>query len=184
MGKFQKGHKINVGKKKKFHSEEAKLKMSFARKGKKWTAEVREKMKNRVPWNKGKKGLQKMSEARKEVLRQKMKGNQYTKGRVYSIETRKKFGSRKEKHHNWKGGVSTVNEQIRSSFEYRIWREAVFKRDDWKCIWCGMKGNVHADHIKPFCNYPELRFAIDNGRTLCESCHKKTDTWGSRASNY
>jgi 5-methylcytosine-specific restriction endonuclease McrA len=84
---------------------------------------------------------------------------------------------------NWKGGITPINVLIRHSLEYKLWRESVFKRDNFTCIWCGAKsGNgktikLNADHIKPFCDYPELRFAIDNGRTLCEECHKKTDTY-------
>lgn len=109
----------------------------------------------------------------------------------YSLETRKKMSERQrgEKGNNWKGGVETVNKVVRKSLEYRLWREAVFKRDKYTCLWCGRVGSpwdkekkknipLNADHIKPFCDYPELRFAIENGRTLCEPCHKKTDTYG------
>lgn len=87
-------------------------------------------------------------------------------------------------HHAYKGGVSTTNELARKSQEYRLWREAVFRRDDYTCQDCGVRsGNgkkvtINADHIKPFSLFPELRFAIDNGRTLCVTCHKKTDTYG------
>jgi 5-methylcytosine-specific restriction endonuclease McrA len=72
--------------------------------------------------------------------------------------------------------------KIRSSLEYRLWRESVLKRDNFTCVWCGQKGyKLQADHIKPFCLFPELRFAIDNGRTLCEECHKTTETYKSKA---
>lgn len=89
-------------------------------------------------------------------------------------------------HNWWQGGKTEQNRQIRNSLEYKLWRTAVFTRDNFTCVWCGLKfikgitGNVilQVDHIKPFCDYPELRFAIDNGRTLCVECHRKTDTWG------
>jgi hypothetical protein len=86
-----------------------------------------------------------------------------------------------EKSNLWKGGVTPVNKTIRMSLEYKLWREAVFKRDNWSCVWCGVRGvKLDADHIKRFSDYPELRFAIDNGRTLCHDCHKTTDTYGNK----
>ena len=103
-------------------------------------------------------------------------------GHTISNETRKKLSG--EKNWNWKGGVTPINQQLRHSFEYKLWRKAVFERDKYTCIWCGIRGEIgrrvelNADHIKPFSLFPELRFAIDNGRTLCVDCHKKTDTYG------
>lgn len=82
---------------------------------------------------------------------------------------------------NWQGGIYPEHLRLRKSEEYRLWRVAVFERDSYTCVWCGIKGSIlNADHIKPFCDYPELRFAIDNGRTLCAPCHRTTDTYGGR----
>lgn len=89
---------------------------------------------------------------------------------------------RGSRHRWWKGGITPINEAIRKSLEYRLWRKAVFIRDNFTCVWCGKKDKtIQADHIKPFSLFPELRFAIDNGRTLCHNCHKKTDTYGKNA---
>lgn len=127
-------------------------------------------------------------------------------GKKHSLESRRKMSvshmgkkipyqvclkrsvSMKGKNTKFKNGISVtpINKLIRDSLEYRLWREAVFKRDNYACIWCDSKsGNgkaviLNADHIKRFADYPELRFAIDNGRTLCKDCHYKTDTYGRR----
>ena len=56
-----------------------------------------------------------------------------------------------------------------------IWRKAVFERDNYTCQICRVRGKyLEADHIKPFAYFPELRFELTNGRTLCRKCHDKT----------
>ena len=74
---------------------------------------------------------------------------------------------------NWKGGISTENDKIRHSLEYKIWRIEVYKKDKYKCRLCGSKKDIVAHHLKLFSDFPELRFSVDNGITLCRSCHLK-----------
>lgn len=85
---------------------------------------------------------------------------------------------RQERNHQWRGGVTRSNDMQRRSPKYRIWRDKVFARDNYTCQHCGTTNTyVTAHHIKSFADFPELRFDIDNGITLCESCHEKTDTY-------
>jgi len=82
----------------------------------------------------------------------------------------------------WMGGITPINELARKGIEYRDWRISVFERDNYTCQICKIKGGkLNADHIKSFAHYPELRFDLNNGRTLCVECHRKTDNYGSKA---
>ena len=170
-GVFHKGHKINVGR---IQSKREKEKRAFSMIGNKNGFVV-----GMIPWNKGKIGFlsdeirNKISIARKNTKQ--------------SIKTRNKISKslRGEKSSFWKGGITSVNSKIRSSLKYRLWREKIFKRDNWTCVLCKKRCcELNADHIKPFSLFPELRFAIDNGRTLCKECHKKTDTYGGNIRNF
>lgn len=79
------------------------------------------------------------------------------------------------------GGRSSVNARIRASMKYKNWRKSVFERDNYTCQECKQySGVLNADHINPFALFPEMRFDIDNGRTLCLDCHKKTETYQIR----
>ena len=71
--------------------------------------------------------------------------------------------------------VGMLNRLARRSVDAKEWREAVFQRDDFTCQMCGIRGTyLEADHIKPWAFFPDLRFELSNGRTLCRPCHDKT----------
>lgn len=176
MSQSHKGNTSALGRK---LSEEHKKKISLSNTGKKKTDETKRKI---SLWRTGRK----LSEQHKLNC---VNGRKAKSGWKKSLETREKMkaSARKgEDNHLWKGGITPINTAIRQSFEYRLWRESVFERDNYMCIWCGARNGsgkavvLNADHIKPFAYYPELRFAIDNGRTLCVPCHKTTDTYSGK----
>ena len=76
----------------------------------------------------------------------------------------------------WKGGINGENDTLRHRREYKIWRTSVYKRDDYTCQCCGKRGSkLNAHHINSFADYPELRYDVDNGITLCTQCHDSTE---------
>lgn len=98
------------------------------------------------------------------------------KGKKLSKETKRKIGESEKGPLNssWKGGISSENNLIRNSVEYKEWRKAVYERDHYTCQMCGKKsgGDICAHHIYPFGEYPGRRFRIWNGITLCQDCHE------------
>lgn len=82
----------------------------------------------------------------------------------------------KENAPNWIEDRSLLKERRpRSTYEYTKWRKEVFKRDNYTCQWCKIRGiELSAHHIKKFSLHEDLRTEISNGITLCDPCHKKT----------
>lgn len=82
----------------------------------------------------------------------------------------------------WNGGRANERQKIMARDEYKKFRKTVFIRDNYTCQICFIRGGIlNMDHIKEWCNYPELRFEITNCRTLCINCHKKTSNFGAKA---
>lgn|GEM_PF-941619 len=100
---------------------------------------------------------------------------------------------RGEKCPAWKGGFCSLTKIVRGSLEYKLWRKAILKRDNYSCQICGdTKSEFNVDHypkslaqllsenkIKTteeasICN---KLWSLKNGRTLCVSCHRKTPTY-------
>jgi len=100
---------------------------------------------------------------------------------------------------NWQGGISflgkSLYKQIRKIKVYSDWRKSIFKRDNYTCVNCKiMGGKLNADHYPiPFSTLIkenkintldsalncDILWDINNGRTLCEPCHKKIGFKGS-----
>ncbi len=130
---------------------------------------------NNGPWNKGKKGLQKWTDKQRESFLNKMVGHpgwnvgKHTNSEEYKEILRQKM---KGNRYSYVNGNSSKNELIRKSVESRLWREAVFARDNFTCQKYGEQGGtLHSHHIQNFSTHPDLRFAIDNGITLSKKAH-------------
>ena len=83
-----------------------------------------------------------------------------------------------ESHPRWRGAGLDNAQRDRHAPEYQSWRRAVFERDGYTCQMCGQHGGaLNAHHIKRWSKFPELRFEVNNGMTLCKQCHKEIH-WG------
>jgi 5-methylcytosine-specific restriction endonuclease McrA len=96
----------------------------------------------------------------------------------FTIDTKIKMSLAKTKEKEFTGFKSTDNHRIRNSIENSEWIIKVFTGDEFTCCLCNnVGGRLEAHHIKQFSKYPELRFDINNGITLCKECHKKIDKY-------
>ena len=119
----------------------------------------------------------KLSEEHKKNISESHKGKHYPKLSVAKKEQYKDPTN----HPNWRGGITPLNKLLRNKSMIKIWREAVFLRDNFTCQnkdckFCDNKIGVmlNAHHIKSISLYPELRFDVGNGVTYCINFHLKS----------
>ena len=68
-----------------------------------------------------------------------------------------------------------MSDRYKEDANYKVWRKEVYKRDRWKCRIANSdcKGRIEAHHILNWVHYPELRYIINNGITLCHAHHPR-----------
>lgn len=94
--------------------------------------------------------------------------------RKHSLKTREKIRQANlgEKSPRWKGGIYKKGHSTKEP-KYKAWRTEVFSRDNFKCKLLNNEcsGKLEAHHLFNWVDYPELRYIINNGITLCHFHH-------------
>lgn len=152
--------------------------------------------KGNISWLKGTKGILIVSKE----TRKKMSINRLGKPRNFSpevIERIKEFNRNRDlsylrqedikqkrinnlprgrAHHKWLEDRSKLKMRFsRFSYENTKWRELVLQRDDFKCRIYNKEcdGHLEVHHILEWSSYPELRYQLNNGITLCHAHHPR-----------
>jgi len=145
---------------------------------KEWLTKMAKGHEGQKSWNKGKKGWKTNNALERWRENGGVPWNKGLSVRLSPASEFKKGDSRitGKNNPNWKGGISPKMKSLRRSREYKEWMLEVYKKWRWTCVGCSIqcqKGNIVAHHIKPFANFPDLRFSVDNGVVMCRSCHAK-----------
>jgi len=158
------------------HTKEANLKNKLAHIGKKMpkhTEEYKQRSSERVKqeWKSGKrKGGWKLSEETKKKISEKKKGKPFS-GKPFTWK-----GIKGKNHPAWiKDRTKLKRRDERNDYAYQNWVKQVKKRDNNTCRINNKdcSGHCIVHHILPWRDYPELRYEINNGITLCLFHHPR-----------
>jgi len=150
-------------------SAETKAKISAAMKGR---------GKGKPSPKKGKPGVKHTAEAKAKIsaaMKGKKKSAEHRakiaeakKGEKRTAEAKAKMSAAKHKYY----GTDPTDEN-RKNRNQRKWAKEVKERDNHTCQYCGAEEELHAHHIFSASKWPFLAQNLNNGITLCKSCH----TW-------
>ncbi len=146
--------------------------------------EVRKKLSEMIKGKKGTNLGRHFSEEWKRKIGEANKGNKTWLGKHISEEAKRKISlankgrkhteeaKRKMRAYYDRIGRKVYKRPLHGGGDYENWRTRVFIRDNFTCLICEkVGGKLNAHHIESWVKYPELRFDINNGVTLCEDCH-------------
>ena len=95
----------------------------------------------------------------------------FKKGHTPWIKGKKNVPKRNEPR--YKKRERTRVGKHRQSAMYCEWVLATMKRDEYKCQECSETSDLVAHHIIPWDKDESKRFDLENGKTLCRSCHSR-----------
>lgn len=165
------------------HSEETKQKIRAAmlrighlppsQKGKTRSAESRARIRQ------AKLGQRHSDQTRKLMSESRIGERNHFYGRTHSDSTKARMSAMKvgRRPHNWNPVRTHINEKsrLRHTKEWKDWRKAVFTRDGYICVECGVTDtSLEPHHIIPLRVSFDRMFDLKNGITLCRACHIKT----------
>lgn len=117
----------------------------------------------------------------------------WNKGLIRSEEFKKKISLSNlgrlsgNRHPRWiSDRTKLVKRQERNDVAYKDWRKQVWLRDNFTCKIANpdCSGRIEAHHILGWTAYPELRYQLNNGITLCHAHHPRKRADEAKLSPY
>jgi hypothetical protein len=165
---FQKGYKP-------LWTKESREKLSQCLKGRKHSNETRKKMSDRMKGTTVPQSVRdkiSLSLKGRKILNRK-KPVPFSKEHLQNIS----LATKGEKNWKWVVDRTKLKTDRLQSYDYRykLWMLAVKNRDGWKCKISNQdcRGRLEAHHILSWKDYPELRYQVNNGITLCCAHHPR-----------
>lgn len=160
-----------------FHNTPEMQQVKLAQKGKQLSEEHKQSLKdNHWSRNGGTspfKGRAHNSDS-KVILRQKKidQFSQYSEEELKEMRMKESCTKRGIPIEEFNGFSAPEGTRIRQSAEGKAWTYDILAKANFTCVKCNERGGkLHAHHLNGFNLFPELRFDLDNGVCLCESCH-------------